>query len=382
MTAIYVGGILVSIFDRDPSHFGSQGRLPLLLLAFVFVLYALVWMHEIGHFLMGKMAGLRLIHFYVKPCSLSKTGPKWRFSLRLRIPLLGFVSMVPTHDRDLFRQMRFFVSGGVLANLVVCVVALIGCFLQHDGGLLWTFDPFFNAELWFGFSAFLVVANAWPYTVKGQYNDGMYFWKLRAEDASALRFLAILILTREVLSGTPVRDLGPEWVEKLRGPEDGSRNEMAALVFLATYLRTQEATDALRKVDERARTFLDKPELISGPMGEGLILTCAFTAVWNRNDPDEARMLLSKYKTTLPTLQGFRKIIEATIAAREADADSVTRLCDEAESLLRKIGEENTFSVEGDFELVTFIRRNELPVPQEGGELAQAVGTQQISPEV
>ncbi len=133
---------------------GIFGGIADYLIPFLIVLTVLVFVHELGHYLVARRNGVRVEVFSIGfgPEIFGRTdraGTRWKFSL---IPLGGYVKMfgdanaasqpgddaaVPPEQRQYafqykgLRQRAWIVAAGPLANFIFAVVALAGLFVFY-----------------------------------------------------------------------------------------------------------------------------------------------------------------------------------------------------------------------------------------------------------
>ena len=96
---------------------------PLGLVVSGFVILASVAVHEAGHYLMARRAGMIVTIVQVGPVMAACDRSRWRWRKAERVRSLGgFVVAYPGPDSSVRRQRLMMTSGGPLANLVAAVV--------------------------------------------------------------------------------------------------------------------------------------------------------------------------------------------------------------------------------------------------------------------
>lgn len=125
--------------------------------------------HEAGHLLGGRLAGLTPLFASVGPVTFTRTELGWRLGWSRRLPLYGFARC--TEPRD-FWQAFTFALAGPLANFAASMIAaplalaaapsLVGCWL----GLLAVH------------SAFLGICSLLPIIERAHPSDGLFLWRL------------------------------------------------------------------------------------------------------------------------------------------------------------------------------------------------------------
>src|SRR5205823_4263464 len=83
---------------------------------------ALVWaaiaIHELGHLLVARAAGLRVQLVIMGPVRLARAGLRFRARVNWRSATPGLVLAAPADGRDLAGRLAAFVAAGPVANLV------------------------------------------------------------------------------------------------------------------------------------------------------------------------------------------------------------------------------------------------------------------------
>ncbi|MEE9161740.1 MAG: site-2 protease family protein, partial [Candidatus Neomarinimicrobiota bacterium] len=121
----------------------------LTILAIVFVLMALIFFHELGHYLAARSVGIRVERFYVGfnvfGLGIKKKIGHTEYGLGL-LPLGGYVKVAGILDESMDSQLTgadwefqskntlqkiWFMSAGVLANVLLAVVVFGGLTLSH-----------------------------------------------------------------------------------------------------------------------------------------------------------------------------------------------------------------------------------------------------------
>lgn len=232
-----LGGVLGVLFARGllPLPYPPGGGV-LFLLGAVLSLWPHVLLHEAGHALAGRLAGMRLLVAMIGPWRLQKEAGRWRVSRAGAIAgLSGFAGMFPPPGREISRTgMAVFMLGGVLANLATAALLLVAVralaspaalgLLQGD-----TWVSLFLAVAKLGLlqgaawmALFLAVINLLPLTVQGWQSDGRQLCGLMRGEADALRYQQLQRLSGLGMAGIRPRD----WPENLGASScGGSRHQ-------------------------------------------------------------------------------------------------------------------------------------------------------------
>jgi membrane-associated protease RseP (regulator of RpoE activity) len=160
--------------------------LPLLLVGIVFWLTVLV--HESGHWIGGRLTGMRCFAVAVLWLHLERQESRWQLRLRKRRPgSLGHVISLPLGFEQLRRRIALFIAAGPVASLAAGSLALAtGWVLRQPyrtGVLPGHIAGYVTAELLFLFGVGSVstgLLNALPFTTRhGNVSDGERLRRLR-----------------------------------------------------------------------------------------------------------------------------------------------------------------------------------------------------------
>jgi regulator of sigma E protease len=138
--------------DPDPADWG--GSLLYSLLAFVFVLGVLVFVHELGHFVVARLIGVRVITFCIgmgpKLLRLKRGGTEYAIAL---LPIGGYVKMAGENpdephtgaadeflSRPKWDRFRILIAGPVM-NVVLSIVLMTVVLAQGAQVPIFESDP-------------------------------------------------------------------------------------------------------------------------------------------------------------------------------------------------------------------------------------------------
>jgi hypothetical protein len=153
--------------------FGLPLGLTLLATCAILSLACGIAVHEAGHLLGARLAGLRPFFVRVGPVAFTKLDRHWRLRWEPRQPWIG--GLVLCHLRGAGRaQIALFLACGPLANLAAGALAVVLAVLPL--GSLW--------QAWFGqfavLSLFIGAANLLPLRERRFNSDGLGLWLLLA----------------------------------------------------------------------------------------------------------------------------------------------------------------------------------------------------------
>ncbi len=228
-----MGFVLGGLIGRMAKGKLNLGADPLWLLATPLVLLAVLFWHEAGHALGGRLVGFRLHLLAAGPMRLDRTPQGWRLSFNRNLGLWGGVA-ASGPDADLApglaqpglvqlpRRMLTMVAGGPVASLAGAVLALL---------LAWAMGPG-PARLLAGvfgvFSFLIAIATAMPQSFGGFKSDGQRVLELLRGGADAQRWCALATLSALALKERP-RDWPKEIVELSTRDSDDSYDGISAL---------------------------------------------------------------------------------------------------------------------------------------------------------
>lgn len=82
-----------------------------------------IFLHELGHFIAGKIVGYKLASFRIKKTSYDLSNGKVKKSKKESVGYEGLCSMIPTSDSP--SKYAFFISGGPIINLLIGIPVLL-----------------------------------------------------------------------------------------------------------------------------------------------------------------------------------------------------------------------------------------------------------------
>ncbi|MFP7723436.1 hypothetical protein [Lysobacter sp. A3-1-A15] len=188
-----IGGSIPAPPSFGPGH----------MLALLGWLVLAVVVHELGHLVGGRMAGMRPLMIAAGPVRLTRTVAGWRLSRHsLRHGLLGFVSMLPDMSRPFVPQLRWLAAGGPLASLA-CVALSAALAASLDGAMR------FHALAFMAVSALVLAMTAIPMRAGGIETDGAQLLDLARGGRGTQIKALVMGLTAQSLAGTRPRELDP-----------------------------------------------------------------------------------------------------------------------------------------------------------------------------
>lgn len=212
-----------SMFENEFVNFG------LIYLLFFFLFLVAIFIHELGHYIGGRMSGYRLISFRVGSWVLVRwdEGLFWkRYSLH---GTLGQCLMAPPDSDGDQVPVLLYNLGGPLINLLFAPLIFLG--LKMDPS--WLSLSFF---LFGGLNLLLSLGNGIPFKGKIISNDGMNAWELYHSSAAREAFVKQLKLTEGLTRGHRFKDL-PEELFHLTSPAEEENSFVSMMnYYWALYL--------------------------------------------------------------------------------------------------------------------------------------------------
>jgi len=305
--ALLAGGVLGGFFGAALARFAPQG-LPRFqawdIAGLLGVWFGAILIHEGGHWLGGRIAGMRLLLMTVGPIRLTRDADGWRWSAFLRAGSFGGLTvMAPDPDRPIAPQLLPMIAGGPLASLLLALAGL-GLALAGDGRLM-----LYGAAV-AALSGFLFAITAVPRQIGGFLNDAARWRELRRGGAAAEQQALLGTLVAQSLAGRRPRALDAGLLERARELDDGSDPLRSATLHFLAYSMACDRGDvttaaaALDAVAERA-------EAIPQGLRQAFAIELAYFQAAHRNDAPGARAWLERARGGL---------VEPSIHARTAAA--------------------------------------------------------------
>ena len=231
-------GVIIGVVISAILILADQNRLPqwhwpafngLLLFPALYVVFAL---HEIGHFVAGKLVGLDAGGISVGPLAFAKSGKNWRFRFDWRTCIIGgFFTPLTTVDVPPLRYV-WLVAGGPLASIVLTVLFGLICAQYGSGAWSWIGSLFWT-------SLFSVIISLIPVSSGLNKSDGARLWQLLRYPERARSWMALLALQTDNTKGLRPREWNRQLFEQIL-TTDASASEYLHSHLLAFYRRLDE----------------------------------------------------------------------------------------------------------------------------------------------
>jgi len=216
----------------------------------VFVFFLVILLHEGGHYVGSRLAGLRVYIFAVAWFRLERLGggSRWRLRTDRRIDKhWGYVVALPVDFDQLRRRQAIFIGAGPLANLLTGLPALLLGLYQVEQVPLerGTISEIFFSQFWLllgVWSLLLCAINLLPYAAN---TDGANLLQLWQNGPGWNRQLALLRLSSGSYQGTRPRLWDPVLLQQLLVTEGDVATDCTAYLFAyAHYLDSADMESA------------------------------------------------------------------------------------------------------------------------------------------
>lgn len=175
--------------------------LPLILIQIYIGIFLLVNIHELGHFIMGKIMGYRLLMIRAGIFSLQRENEKLKLNIVKNVGYGGLCAMIPPKGSTLY-QYAIYSSGGILFNLIL-------------GIKIFYLVPFLNLRPVFyipmmltGYiSIFFSIINAIPFMSANQPTDGMVILSILKKAPIAERFYRNNLISKQIMEGKRPKEI-------------------------------------------------------------------------------------------------------------------------------------------------------------------------------
>jgi len=209
-----------------------------LFISFIIMLIVL-FIHELGHVIGGKLAGYQFVHMTVGPITIEKV-PTIKISANTNwVTFGGVASCIPIEIdlSDMVNQHKKFVAGGPIATLLAFIISLVMWFItQHDIAMLFTI-------------LHLAIFAATVSPSKGTFrSDGSVLLTLHKGGKEAETYLAGLILLKELMSPKKPQDWEEQLIEEAQHTKVSIDTVQTAFLLFYYHLVTGNYEKASRSI--------------------------------------------------------------------------------------------------------------------------------------
>ena len=320
LTAV-AGGVIALVLLQ---FIHSARDLVVIFLQFIIAASVSVVIHELGHAVAARLAGLRLLMFAVWPVKLVRIEKSWQIQGIGRTRVSGFVAADPVGCNNLSKRVAIFVMGGPAASFLLGAAAAWMAYARPTTDVVAT-----QATAIAMMSLALAVFNLIP----GSTTDGGRLRAIRKGGAESERFCALLLLAAASMSGVRPRDLNTDLVKLLPGPLDGSVDSWTAQLIRYNWLIDHGSVDEAKTV---LATVLE--EKLPPATKDALQVLAAWLEAYFFKDLAQARCRLAAspvrsdggedYQCTLAAARGAVALLEGRWKDAELSTAEALRRCE------------------------------------------------------
>lgn len=269
------------------------GFIPLVT-AVILILLAVSGVHEVGHLIAGKLAGLRFQLLIIGPLKLTHVQGRLRWGWSRGGWFNGLAASIPEQNNNLRQRMLLFAVGGPLASLLLTGIIAVLAWVSHNNlhirqEMAWIPESLFLTT---AVSAFFFLSAMRPgHYQNGLLTDGGRILMLLRGNAPAARWCALVALNSANMQGVRPRDWDPHLIQQAQSFNDGSYDDLTAQ--LLTY---QWALD--NAYLERASLLLETAVNSRAAWVYGarrlLALEKAYLLAWYQHQAEEAHLWLDQ----------------------------------------------------------------------------------------
>jgi predicted ester cyclase len=240
--------------------------------------------HEIGHLVAGKCAGIDTAGISIAPFALMKSGSKWVIRINWRMWLSGFFKpLTNTCDIAPYR-FAWMIAGGPIASLVLAIVCVIISMQAGDGTWSWVGTLFWA-------SLVLMFLSLVPQSSGLNKSDGARLWQIIRHPDQARRWAAIIAIQSEEANGLLPREWNSTLFSQMLevGP---NASEFLFCQFLAYSRCVDQAQneDALQHLE----SLLDASARAGKQLRHALYFEAAWASAMFRRRQAQARTWLAR----------------------------------------------------------------------------------------
>lgn len=314
------------IFGHYALPYLSKAAMTIILICVAFFLQLII--HEGGHLVAGLLTGYRFVSFRVLNWLLIRKDDRlqWR---NFELAGTGGQCLLAPPDKPLDQiDTRWYNAGGVLANVITTVLAIV---------LMYTVDmPFWLHALMF-LMTFIGVSfallNGIPMKVGGVANDGLNLFQMEKDQPAKLCFCNILDVNARGQEGEPYTEM-PERLFAMPDPFDWENALHVGSVLLSVtrmmaFHRWEDAYQLLTKAHDNKDSYMRLYQLEIENM---MTQVCFFTG-----RDDEARKHYSKevakHVTQHASTQSDKQLTRMAVAlALDGDRPRAEQILKEVEA--------------------------------------------------
>ncbi len=320
---VLLGVTLSAYADGSLPHFGGPAINLWLLLP---CLYLTIAVHEMGHLIAGRIAGLENGGISVGAFVFARSGTKWVFQFDPRRWMGGYFRPLATVPEAAPSRYVWLVAGGPLASAVFIAACAFLWIRSGNGATNWI-----GTLAWM--SLFIAATSMIPYNSGLEKSDGARLYHLLRDPTHASTWIALIEMTSEDVNGVRPRDWSNETFERILAV-DPAAPEYPHCQLLAYY----RASD--RGLPDEQVQHLENALARSAEAGvllrHALFLEAAWSSARIRNEAAHARVWLDR--ATRLRKPELRSVVEAVIELSEGRYQESLRHWEAANAYVERRG--------------------------------------------
>lgn len=197
-------GIVSSVLEINHDHFLIS------LLVIYLAFFAQIIIHELGHFVVGKILGYQFIFLRLGPVSIETKNGKLRVFVKRNKGYGGACGMLPPQEGIPLKRQLWLYAGGNLFNILT-LIPLFGIIFSHPSELVFTIS--IAATLC---TIVMILINLWPASSGNHPNDGKIIFGILTNSPLAVDLAQQTNLLAALASGKRPSELMIEPLDEKR----------------------------------------------------------------------------------------------------------------------------------------------------------------------
>lgn len=216
----------------------------------IFVGIFSTFFHELGHLILGKKNGFKLISFYFWFFKWSLKGDKYKFNFAFLGEEFGATEMISTTTENMEKRFYNLTLGGPLFSFFLFIIGIPCVFL--------TFLPF---ELYailsmiLPINTYIFLGNALPSSMDGVRNDGGVLYGLKKNDDVSKNTISLLKIHTELFLGKSPKEITKEFLFEVPQLPEDDLNFLMILQARYNYYLDLNDYEKAREVLERLESL-------------------------------------------------------------------------------------------------------------------------------
>jgi hypothetical protein len=214
--------------------------------------FAAIFIHELGHAVIGSMVGMRFILLTTGPLRIALEDGRLRLRLNSHLGLWGGLTLlVPKDPRQMRAQLLPMIAGGPAANLILA----LACAAAY---LLWPLPRHLAiAELGM-ISGALCLVTLFPNRTGGYASDGAQLLTFQKDPEDAEMRIALSTIAGLSMSGTRPRDYDRGLIDRALASARTPQQRLGGL-YVAAMNALDRGVDATRFLEPMGELFQEMP---------------------------------------------------------------------------------------------------------------------------